>query len=151
MSDINKLVFSSMVFLTNVVVAFWYEYYLYSFFFLCLTMTSYWHHSHHTDYSYVFDKIAIFSIVLYGGYLFYEKTVQDNPSHRLLSLHDQPNPANPMLSAIIVATFLATLYLYYGGYCLNNYCFHEDKNKADWFHALMHIISSIGHHLIIIL
>lgn len=148
MSDINKLVFSSMVFLTNAVVAFWHEYYLYSFFFLCLTITSVWHHSYYTDYSYVFDKIAIFSIVLYGGYLFYEKTIQDNPSHRLLSLRDPPSP---MLSAIIVATFLATMYLYYGGYCLNDYCFHEDKNKADWFHALMHIICSIGHHLIIIL
>lgn len=136
MSDINKLVFSSMVFLTNAVVAFWHEYYLYSFFFLCLTITSYWHHNNYTDYSYVLDKIAIFSIVFYGGYLFYTKTDKE---------------PNLILSAIIVATFLATLYFYYGGYLLNDYCFHKDKNKADWFHSLMHIICSIGHHSIIIL
>ena len=141
MSDINKLVFSSMVFLTNAVVAFWHEYYLYSFFFLCLTITSFWHHTYYTDYSYVFDKIAVFSIVFYGGYLFYEKTIQDN----------QDKEPNLILSAIIVATFLATIFFYYGGYCLNDYCFHEDKNKADWFHSLMHIVSSIGHHFIIIL
>lgn len=138
MSDINKLVLSSMFFLTNTVVAFWYEYYLYSFFFLCLTITSCWHHNNYTDYSYVFDKIAILSIVLYGGYLFYQKTAQVKES-------------NLILSAIIVATFLATIFFYYGGYCLNDYCFHEDKNKADWFHSLMHIVSSIGHNLIIIL
>ena len=138
MSDINKLVFSSMFFLTNAVVAFWHEYYLYSFFFLCLTITSFWHHTYYTDYSYVFDKIAILSIVLYGGYLFYQKTAQVKES-------------NPILSAIIVATFLATIYLYYGGYCLNNYCFHEDKAISEWFHALMHILSSIGNHFIVIL
>jgi len=134
MSDINKLVFSSMVFLTNMVVAFYYKYYLYSFIFLCLTITSYWHHSHYTEFSYIFDKMAVFSVVLYGGYLFYIKTIQ---------VSDQPNP---ILSAMIVATFLATICLYYGGYC-----FHEDKNKADWYHSLMHILSSIGHHFIIIL
>jgi hypothetical protein len=134
MSDINKLVFSSMVFLTNMVVAFYYKYYLYSFFFLCLTITSYWHHSNYTEFSYIFDKMAVFSIVLYGGYLFYKKTIQ---------VSDQPNL---ILSAIIVATFLATICLYYGGYC-----FHEDKNEADWYHSLMHILSSIGHHFIIIL
>jgi membrane protein DedA with SNARE-associated domain len=78
--------------------------------------------------------MAVFSIVLYGGYLFYKKTIQ---------VSDQPNL---ILSAIIVATFLATICLYYGGYC-----FHEDKNEADWYHSLMHILSSIGHHFIIIL
>jgi hypothetical protein len=138
MSDINKLVFSSMVFLTNAVVAFWHKYYLYSFFFLCLTITSYWHHSHHTYYSNAFDKIAVFSIVFYGGYLFYEKTVLVKES-------------NIILSAIIVTTFLATIYFYYGGLYLNNYCFHEDKAISEWFHSLMHILSSIGHHFIIIL
>jgi hypothetical protein len=84
----------------------------------------------------MFDKIAILSVVFYGGYLFYKKTVKE---------------PNYILSAIIVLTFLATLYFYYGGYCLNDYCFHEDKEISDWFHALMHITCSIGHHLIIIL
>lgn len=133
-----NLVFSSMVFLTNMVVAFWHKYYLYSFFFLCLTITSYWHHSQHTDYSYAFDKMAILSIVFYGGYLFYIKTIKS----------EEPNL---ILSAIIVATFLATIYFYYGGYYLNNYCFHEDKATADWFHSFLHVICSIGHHSIIIL
>ena len=138
MDHANILVFSSMVFITNVMIAYWYEYYIYSAIFLLLLITSLWHHSCNTNISYIFDKIAIFMVVLYGGYLFYKKCVN---SEKLQLIY----------VAIIISTFLSTIYLYYGGYICENYCFHKDVQESEWFHALMHILSSVGHHFIILL
>jgi len=65
--------YSSLVFLINVCVALYYEYYLYSACFLLLTTTSLYYHSHNTRLSSIMDKIAIYIVVCYGAYLFYKK------------------------------------------------------------------------------
>ena len=138
MDDINILVFSSMIFMTNVVIAYWYEYYIYSAFFLLLMITSMWNHYCYTNNSYIFDKISVFMVVFYGGYLFYNKCANSEEIQFIYT-------------AIVISTFLASIYLYYGGYIFEKYCFHKDKAVADWFHITMHTLSSIGHHFIIIL
>ena len=67
------LMASSLFFITNAVTAFLHEYYLYSFLFLNLTATSLIVHYNDNVYTNVIDKVAVLSIVLYGGYVLYNK------------------------------------------------------------------------------
>jgi hypothetical protein len=71
----------------------------------------------------VVDKLAIICVVLYGGYLFYQK-----------------NWTNNIFLASIILTFLSTIYLYYYGYTCDQYCFAPDKCESDWYHGLMHLV-----------
>jgi hypothetical protein len=136
--NINKLTilcYSSFIFITNVITAFIKKYFLYSFLFCFLIMTSVIFHSNNNIYTFVIDKIAVISIVLYGSYILYKKISSKNRSTIFL----------------IITTFLLTIFLYYYGYCTNNYCYNPDKFIGDIYHTLLHIISSIGHHFIIFL
>jgi hypothetical protein len=120
--------------MTNTIAALHKEYYLYSFFFFCLTITSLYYHSTHTIHGNIIDKIAVACVVLYGGYMLYiklEKSIS--------------------LSIFIFITFLACVFLYIYGCFTNKFCFHPDAIVANNYHALMHIIASFGHNLIIFL
>ncbi len=126
----NPLCFySSLLFLVNVCVALYYEYYLYSICFLLLTVTSLYYHSHYTALSRDIDKIALYIVICYGGYLFYNKINTESLTGMKL-----------FLNVIIVLSFLSTILLYY-----NVICYCKDTSTADCYHALMHCISSIGH------
>lgn len=73
---INKpsiLLYSSLFFITNAIAAFFYKYYLYSFLFLILTITSLIVHTNDNMYTNIIDKIAVIAIVLYGTYMLYNK------------------------------------------------------------------------------
>jgi hypothetical protein len=52
---------------------------------------------------------------------------------------------------MIIITFLLCIYLYIYGFIVKKYCFYHDKCIAEKYHFIMHLISSIGHHLIIFL
>jgi hypothetical protein len=133
--------YSSFIFLTNVIVAYWYEYYFYGRLFFLLIITSILFHSIHNNiYSNINDKIAILAIVMYGGYLFFHKFLTNETSVKYW-----------VFSFFIVSAFLLTLYLFIYGYITNSFCFYEDRNTANLYHSLLHIISSIGHNLIIMM
>lgn len=125
--------YSSLLFLTNVIVNYYLKYYLYSFFFFLLTLTSLIHHSNNTYSTYLFDQISILFVVLYGLFVFCKKI----------------NKKKYLNLFLILILFLLTIYLYHYGYNIEYYCFSKDKNIADLYHVLMHFISSIGHHLIV--
>ena len=74
------------------------------------------------------------AIIGYGGYLFTCKCYE----------------MNEYLALIIVGTFLTTGFLFYGGYITNRYCYDKDKQKGNMYHCLLHGISSVGHHLIVL-
>ena len=139
----NKLcVYSSLLFLTNVVVAYWYEYFVYSAIFLLLTVTSVCHHSHYTTLTRNIDKVAIYLVVCYGGYLFYTK-LKNRP--------ENVTTTQVALWFIISLTFLSTVFLYYYGYMTSSLCFCEDSSSADYVHAFLHFVCSSGHLCITIL
>jgi hypothetical protein len=129
--------YSSLIFLTNVSANVVYGNYLYAAVFMILTITSLFHHSKTTNLTYVIDKVACMIVVLYGGYFFYQKCF------------DIQKPIQYFYATIIVITFLLTLFLYYYGYQCTHYCFSLDDNVAQFYHVLMHMVSSVGHHLII--
>jgi hypothetical protein len=129
--------YSSLIFLTNVAHNLFYENYFYASAFMFLTITSLFHHANTTNLTYFFDKIACIIVVLYGGYFFYKKCLNIK------------KPIQVFYAVIIVFTFLSTMFLYYYGFQCTHYCFSLDDDVAQFYHVLMHFVSSIGHHLII--
>uniref|UniRef100_A0A6C0DN44 Uncharacterized protein n=1 Tax=viral metagenome TaxID=1070528 RepID=A0A6C0DN44_9ZZZZ len=129
------LLLSSLFFITNIVTAYFNEQYLYSFLFFILTITSLVVHYNDNFYTNVIDKIAVLSIVLYGGYVLCNK-INTNKWLNLL---------------IIIVAFLLCIYLYIYGFIVKEYCFCDKKCVAQTYHFVMHVISSIGHHFIIYL
>jgi hypothetical protein len=118
-------VYSSFIFLTNVFLALYYEYYLYAFLFLLLTITSAFHHAKESFYTNIIDKIIVYCVIFYGGFIFYSKYKEDQ--------------SQIIKSCLIILTFLSVVFLYVYGYITQKY------------HSLVHLISSISHHIIIIL
>ena len=130
--------YSSFVFLMNSGLAFIHRYYFYSMLFLILFATSLIVHSNTNNYTLFIDKISIFAIVFYGGVMFAAKSIQCNT--RFCSLYR---------IIIIITTFLLTIYLYYYGFLQKKYCYNPDEIIANLYHSLLHLISFIGHSLII--
>ena len=132
----NSCVFSSFVFLTNSLVAYRAAYYTYSLLFFILFITSIIYHNTYNTYTFIIDKISVISIVFYGGFLFFRKC---------------QNTCHQIYPTIVLFAFLYTVFLYYYGYMHDSYCFCKDKTTSDAYHSLMHIITSIGHHCIILM
>ena len=128
----RHLLASSMCFITNAISAYMYEYYLYSFLFGTLTFTSLFYHTSNTFYTNLMDKMAIASIVMYGAYVLYLKQL------------------NALRLSVVVAAFMACILFFYYGYCTNQYCYHPDKSTGNMYHSLLHVVSSIGHHCIVL-
>ena len=131
-------VYSSLIFLTNIFLALYYDHYFYAFLFLCLTITSIVHHSYNTVYTGIIDKISVYAVIFYGGYIFYTKYIKE-----IINTKDIIKPL------MIVGTFLSVVFLYGYGYLTDNYSFHPNHSVSQMYHSLLHIISSIGHHFII--
>lgn len=137
----NYCIYSSFVFLTNVIAGIYFKQYLYSFLFLLLTYTSIVHHSSKTQLTSILDKIALYSIIFYGGYQFYKSIINTNviTSKSIIKY------------ILIIITFLSVVYLYLYGYLTGNYVFHHEYKLSQLYHVIMHLISSFGHHIIIAL
>lgn len=102
--------------------------------FFVLLITSILYHIQNTPITNLLDKIAIFSIVFYGGFLFYKKIQIGIFGIKSI-----------ILSFLIVMTFLSTAIMYYYGYLNNCLCFWDDPVKANLIHSFMHCIVSLGH------
>ena len=130
--DTNILLFSSLIFITNIFTTFYKKYYEYCLLFIVLTVTSLIFHYNSNIYTNVLDKIFILAIVIYGSYMLYSKSSNE----KVFSI------------SIIVITFILCIFLFFYGYCTNNYCYDSDKCVGDRYHCLLHCISSLGHHII---
>ena len=130
----NILFFTSLIFITNSLVALYKEEYIYSILFYLLTITSLLQHSIGNLHTNILDKIIIGMVVSYGGYKLYCK--MDN-SHTL--------------TLFIIITFLFCIYVYCYGYLTTKYCFDKNPTIQSTSHSLLHFVGSVGHHAIILL
>jgi hypothetical protein len=131
---IDSLFLSSLVFSTNFVAALSKGKIEYAYAFFFLTFTSLLVHGiFYCIPILLIDKFAILQIVLIGGYYFYEQIGVSSLPHLIA----------------IVSTFIAVIILYCYGYFTNQLCFDPDKQYGNFCHAIMHIVGSLGHHLII--
>ena len=125
---------SSFVFLTNVVHFLTAGYFVYAFLFLVLFITSVMVRvTEENIFTLAADKIAILFVVLYGLVIFHNKSLVSD---------------NYILISLILFTFLAVGYLYTYGWLTNSYCFSEE---GELYRAGLHCISSLGHHLIVLM
>jgi hypothetical protein len=137
-------VYSSFIFLTNVLAGIYFKQYLYAFLFLLLTISSVIHHSSKTKLTNMLDKIALYSIIFYGGYKFYESIRSKNVTNAF-------DLKITIKYILIIITFLSVVFLYTYGYLTSKYVFHPEYKISQLYHVLMHLISSFGHHIIIAL
>ena len=100
--------------------------------FIILLIMSVTFHSTKLKYIGYIDKIATYNIVYQGGV-------------RLLENHSKSN----LISMGVILCFLSVIYLYVYGYIYNKFCF--DKKYKEIYHGILHMQSSIGHLLIVLL
>jgi len=131
---IKETLLSSYFFLTNFIFAYLMKYYSYAFLFFGLFVTSILCRIEENVFTYYLDQVFIYLVIGYGAYLFFNKFLTI-PFY---------------ISLLIIGTFLATGVLFFWGQETKSYCFDEDEKVSEVYHALFHMISSIGHHLIII-
>jgi hypothetical protein len=134
--NLSPCFYSSTLYLTNAVSAFYFKYYIYSALFVVLVLTSLLYHWSKNIYALYLDKIPIVAIVLYGGYIFYQK---------LRNSEEIPIP----YVVGIISSVLITIYLYYYGYVTQEYCYNKNFSLAEKYHSFLHLISCIGLNLIV--
>ena len=117
------LVLSSLIFLTNILSTWYTGHPIYCLLFCGLTLTSIFYHSYGCFA--ILDKLMILGIVLHALYLM------------------ENNAELPM----IVASCLIFMILYFYGWCTGEFCFGIE---GDRWHVMLHLISSFGHHLVIL-
>lgn len=128
----NINVISSFLFLTNTITNLFLSNYIYAICFSLLFITSVFHHKFNTNITFIFDQIALYLVIIYGGYYF----IKHKSDYSSFTYY------------LVLITFIACFVLYYGGKKYENFCFHPRKDCADAYHTLMHLCASIGHHLI---
>jgi hypothetical protein len=126
------LFWSSLVLVTNMWTAFFMGQYIYSFLFASLVISSLIVHSYSSIITNIWDKIWVGSVIIFGGYKVWKNK-------------------NKSSIWVCVLTFLFCVWVYIYGFITEQYCFCKDVIKANIWHALMHVIGSLGHHFIIFL
>lgn len=129
----NPCVLSSLIFLTNAHSAIMTDKCLYSVLFVLLTTSSVINHWNTSPLKQTIDKICVYAVVLYGLYVFMNKKYSIG------------------YQVIILMLFISTVILYNIGKYTCTMCFDPDDNVKYMYHVLMHILASLGHHLIILL
>ena len=121
---------SSTVYLTNAAVAYYYNNLVHMIIAFVLVLTSWcYHYDISNIYSKNIDKIVVNSYVLYGFYQIYLKKF---------------SMQNMFSYLVILIAFSLSIFLYYYGSCTESFCLHPEY--GDWYHAIMHGISSVGQH-----
>lgn len=133
----NVCVFSSLIFITNVILSYFYKKYIYLFLFSCLLITSTTCHYTQNYIIILIDKCFVYLIICYGFYVMYNKEIYEFNIREILYIY------------IIIISFLSCVYLYLSGLSVTP--FEIYGIKGNFLHAFLHIIGSIGHNVIAIL
>ncbi len=130
--NLRPTTLSSLFFATNVLHLYKKNDKLYFYSFAGLLTSSVLHHQTKCEYNilYLIDKACIVSVVYFGG-----------------KNYIQYASAN-FLSILVPFKFCTIFWLYYYGYSRNKYCFDKDEKKGNYYHMLLHMLSSFGHNII---
>jgi hypothetical protein len=137
----NSCYYSSWVFLSNAVVGLYQQEYMYGSAFASLLVTSIIFHSLSAKNIYItiLDQVAIFSCVACGAYVLYSK------------LAGVTYAIEWLLVFCICMTFIGNIVLFYYGYLYKQFCYCDDHEMRNVWHSYLHLLGSIGHHLIMML
>ena len=134
----NSCLYSSWLFAINSAVCIGMEEYIYSGLFAYLLFSSLLFHYEPNIYTNLIDKGGIAAVVLYGGYMFY------------LKCYEAKYRIHTLLLVCSTLTFVSTIYLFFVGYWFRMFCYCEDSERANMWHSYLHLLSSIGHYLILL-
>jgi hypothetical protein len=132
LTPVDPSYYSSYIFLTNAFLTYYYKKDIYCLLFTFLFITSILYRIYYLDILFYIDNLAIIFIVLYGSHLLYMK-------YKQMSI---------IRISCIVITFLSAGFLFYYGYLTKQFCYDPAPITGKYYNSLLHIISSIGHHLI---
>ncbi len=130
--------YTSLFFLVESLFMYFVQEEVYSILFLFLFVTSVAYRLFPSAYTRALDKLAIMYVVSYGAWCLWEK----QSDHKL-------QLSSSLL--VVVCTFVSVIYLYYGGYWMEQYCFCANQEQAEMWHGLVHMISCFGHNMIVLL
>ena len=140
--DRSPTFYTSFLFITNAVVTFYYKYYLYSFVFLLMTITSIMVHGNYYKQQILWiDKVAIILVILTGGYIYCKKIAQ----------HEQKSSSKYFQSIVIFFSFLFFLFMEFYGSFFGALNYDANKNIGLTYHAFLHLIGCLGHLMIVLL
>ena len=128
------LVFTSLFFITNAIVAYLTNQYIYAVISIGLFISSVIHHYIYSDLTNFFDKFFVYLFMCFGGYTLYQKI----------------STTNIVKTVSIIAFFVFSIIVYNYGKMSNQFCFDPNIIVANIYHGLLHILSSFGHNLIIL-
>jgi hypothetical protein len=133
----NPCFYSSLFFISNIIIAYYYSEYIYFTLFCILLSTSLILHYTQNKYMAIIDKFAVYSVILYGIYIYSSKCGECYSSYHYFCLW------------IVFLAFIGCIYIYFTGisYTPVNFC----GVFGNWFHSIIHLLASIGHNIIIIL
>jgi hypothetical protein len=141
----NSCQLSPLIFIINVFMGIYCNYFLYSLLFLFLIITSIIHHTYYTEFTNIIDKVSILYVILYGTLLFYQKIYCIDININM------SNMINLIYIFMIIITFISVFYLYHYGYYNKQYCFDDDIIIAYQYHSMIHYITFFSHSLIMFL
>lgn len=152
-TNCNPCFYTSILFLIVAIKALYNNYIPYGLLWLQLSITSILYHGKmyseaNKDYLLSYDKASAYLVVLYGSYLLLQKiSCFSDATNKRYKL----NLCSIITIFIIIVSFLTTIYLYHYGYQISKYCFDDNKETAHFYHMSLHLLSIIGHLLIILL
>uniref|UniRef100_A0A6C0B801 Uncharacterized protein n=1 Tax=viral metagenome TaxID=1070528 RepID=A0A6C0B801_9ZZZZ len=137
----EHLTYTALLFITNFINARFNGYYYYSTWFYLLIITSILFHGFYPKsiVMNLIDKIPILGIVATGSYIFYTKT-------NVVSY-----PKKITFGLFIIGSFVYVLLIFFYGFLTEQFCFNPDQKIANTYHAMIHLVSSISHHAIIMM
>ena len=128
--NIRPTTLSSLLFTTNVLHLYKKKDTLYFYSFAGLLTASVLNHQTSKKVLYYIDRACIVSVIYFGGKNYFQYA-----------------PINS-LSLSVPFNFCTVFWLYYYGYSQNKYCFDKDDKKRNYYHILLHLLSSISHNII---
>ncbi len=131
------LVASCLVYLSNVFTCWIMGEITYAKWFGALVATSLVYHTNSNIYANIIDKVSIAGVVGYGGYTYLQ--------------HMWGEDKDALGVYLPLATFITVCIFYIVGYWCKGFCFDIEHRISTRYHALLHVISSIGHHAILLL
>jgi hypothetical protein len=154
----NTCVYSSLVFITNVVAAYLTGEYIYATAFLALTCSSVaLHSSRDTSFYrvlYWIDQVCMYAVIFCGACIFYfnvwsygQKPIWPAYMSSSISVAEGQQKIRldikpwSVTACIAIACFFADIYLYY---------LSDTSEEIDKWHSILHYISSIGHHCLLL-
>tara|TARA_Y100000389_G_C17246828_1_gene406021 strand:- start:117 stop:644 length:528 start_codon:yes stop_codon:yes gene_type:complete len=156
-SSCSPCFYTSILFLIVAFKAIYNNYIPYGLLWLQLSFTSILYHGKmysesYKDYLLSYDRASAYLVVLYGAYLLLHKITcfsdnnnKNNKKYKKFSICDF------LTVIVIIISFMITIYLYHYGYQISKYCFDDNKETAHFYHMILHLLSIIGHLLIILL